>query len=130
MFSKPSKVMSIPHVNMSSIGYEMGEIKISYHPSCDKVPHPGPHSSYLHETLISDAHIVCNDICSVETNTQDIVQTQRAIQSKPPGSATCKETFPLSVIFPASSLHMHLQTGEARMGSEVCGSVPIRLERL
>lgn len=95
IFSKPSKVMSIPHVNMSSISYEMGEVKISYHPSCDKVPHPGPHSSYLHETLISDAHIVCNDICSVETNTQDIVQTQRDIQSKPPGSATCKETFPL-----------------------------------
>lgn len=44
----------------------MGEVKISYHPSCDKVPHPGPYSSQFHETFISDAHIVCNDISSVE----------------------------------------------------------------
>lgn len=130
MFSKSSKVMSVQHLNMSSIKCEMGEIKISYHPSCDKVPHPGPYSSYFHETFISDAHIVCNDICSVETNTQEIVQTQRAIQSKLPGSAPCKETFPLSVSFPASFFHMHFQTGEARKGSEVCGSVPFRLERL
>lgn len=37
----------------------------SYHPSSDKVPHPRPHSSNLHETLIPDAHVLCHHVWPV-----------------------------------------------------------------
>lgn len=43
--SKQLKAVSVQHYKHIFHLFEMGEVKISYHPSCDKVPHPGPYSS-------------------------------------------------------------------------------------
>lgn len=42
--------------------------RTSYHPSCDKVSHPGSHCCYLHKTFISDAHEVCYNVCPVNAS--------------------------------------------------------------